>query len=250
MSGLLDVQRRVQRALTDGADTLEDLAPDAARRLAIHRTTIEAGLALTLTNAFPTVRRVIGAQAFAMLAAAFIAARPPRHPLLSTYGAGFPAFVAAQPVAASLPYLHDVARLDWARQESYLAATAPALDAAHLDTGNADALGALALRLHPAARVITSPFPVHHIWKVNQPDVATEDIPTLDMSIAEHVIVTRPHGEVITRPISLADATFVRAAMTGATLSAAVEAAFAVSHDFDVKTALAGHFANGTFQAF
>lgn len=249
MSELLDLQRRFQRALNDDAGALEGLVPDAARRIAIHKATVEAGLTQTLANAFPAVRRVIGAPTFGMIAADFTAATPPRHPVLATYGAGFPAFIAAQPIGASLPYLHDLARLEWARQESFLAPVAPVLDASTLDTADADALSALTLRVHPAARVITSPFPVYRIWRLNQPEVDTKDIPTVDMSVAEHVIVTRPADEVITRPISFADATLVRAVMTGAALGGAVEAAFAITHSFDVMNALAAHFAQGTFAA-
>ena len=95
--------------------------------------------------------------------------------------------------------------------------------------------------------MITSPFPVHTIWRLNQADVDDKDIPALDMKVAEHVIVTRPHGEVVTRAISLADAALVTAVMGGASWAQRVEGAFAVAPDFDVTQVLAGHFANGTF---
>jgi hypothetical protein len=246
MNDLLSLQRRFARALNDD-DTLSDMAPDAARRLAIHKTTIEAGLGQILTNVFPVLRRVVGAPTFAVLISDFIADAPPRHPVLSGYGRGFPAFIAMQPIAASLPYLQDLARVEWARQESYLAADAPILDTGRLDTENADTLSLLQLRLHPATRVISSPFPVHRIWRLNQPDVDEKDIPAVDMTANEHVIVTRPENEVVTRAVSLADATLVRAVAGGASLGAAVDAAFARAPDFDVMQALAGHFAAGTF---
>lgn len=249
MSGLLSLQQRFYRALRNGPEELTAIVPDAARRLSVHKTTIEMGLSLTLANAFPVVRRVVGAPTFAMLAVDFIAAMPPRHPLLSTYGKGFPAFVAKQPIGATLAYLHDLARLEWARQEAYLAADAMPLDATQLDTGDADSLSALHLNVHPATRIITSPFPIHRIWRVNQADVATDDIPVVDMTEAEHVAVTRQRDEVVTRAISLADATLVRTLARGEPLNGAIEAAFAVSKDFDVATALARHFANGTFAA-
>lgn len=247
MSGLLSLQQRFYRALTKTPDELTEIVPDATRRLSVHKTTIEMGLSLTLANAFPVVRRVVGAPTFAILAVDFIAATPPRHPLLSTYGKDFPAFVAKQPIGATLGYLHDLARLEWARQEAYLAADAAQLDATQLDTSNADTLSALHLRLHPATRIITSPFPIHRIWRVNQADVATDDIPVVDMTVAEHVAVTRPRGEVVTRAITLADATLVRTLAQGEPLNSAIEAAFAISTDFDVAATLAGHFANGTF---
>ncbi|MGE3474290.1 MAG: putative DNA-binding domain-containing protein [Rhodospirillaceae bacterium] len=246
---LLELQRRFQRALRGDTDAMEDLAPDAARRLAVHRTTIETGLVQTLLNAFPVLARIVGAPTFMSLSLGYIADTPPRHPVLSTYGRGFPAYAAAQPIAASLPYLHDIARLEWARQEAYFAGDARLLDAGALDTDDAETVSALQLRVHPAVRVISSPFPIHSIWRVNQADVETKDIPAIDMRLAEHVIVTRPAHEIVTRPISLADATLVRAVMGGAHLGAAVESAFALAADFDVTQALARHFANGTFRA-
>ncbi len=246
---LLELQRRFQQALNGDTAAIEALAPDAARRLAIHKVTIDTGLGQALLNAFPVLARIVGAPAFTSLSSGYIADSPPRRPLLSVYGRDFPAHVAAQPIAASLPYLHDIARLEWARQEAYLAEDAPPLDAGALDTNDAEALSALQLRVHPAVRVISSPFPIHRIWRVNQADVPTKDIPAVDMNVAEHVIVTRPAHEVVTRPISLADATLVRTVAGGACLGAAVEAAFGLGADFDVTQALAGHFANGTFRA-
>lgn len=246
---LLDLQRRIQQALNGDASALAALGPDAVHGLAIHRTTIEVGLAQTLLNAFPAVARIVGAPTFRNLSAGYISHSPPRHPVLSTYGKDFAAYLAAQPIAASLPYLHDVARLEWARQEALLADDAPLLDAETLDTGNAETLSTLQLRVHPSTRVISSPFPVHRVWRINQSDVETKDIPAVDMKTAEHVIVTRPANDVVTRPISLADATLVRAVAGGASLGAAVESAFALAADFDVTQALAGHFANGTFRA-
>ena len=247
MSDLVDLQRRFLRALKEDAGALDGVVVDAARRLAVHKTTIEGGLFNTLANGFPALRRVVGGPVFVSLVSEFVATAPPRHPVLSTYGRGFPAFVATQPIAASLPYLQDLARVEWARQDSYLAADAALLDPGRLNTADPDGLSRLALRLHPATRVITSPFPVHTIWSLNQADVDDKDIPTVDMTVAEHVIVTRPHGEVVTRAISLADAALVKAVLGGASLGAAVEGAFAVAPDFNVTQALAGHFANGTF---
>ncbi len=249
MTDLLSLQREFHRALRKDAAALTGIVPDAERRLSIHRTTVEMGLSVTLANAFPIVRRVVGAPTFAMLATDFIAATPPRHPLLSTYGKDFPTFAAKQPIGATLAYLHDLARLEWARQEAFLAADAAPLDAKQLDTGDAEALSSLRLRLHPATRIVTSPFPIHRIWRMNQPDVATDDIPVIDMTIAEHVAVTRPQGEIVTRAIGLADATMIRTLAQGESLNSAIEAAFAVSAEFDVATTLAGHFANGTFTA-
>lgn len=248
MSGLLALQRRFAAALGQNpAAAADDLAPDAARGIAVHRGTIAAGLSLAVTRVFPVTRRIVGAAAFADLAADFAARHPPRAPVLSAYGADFPAFLAALPALAALPYLPDTARLEWLRQEAYMAADAPLLDARALDTGDPEAVSALRLAPHPATRIAGSPFPIHRIWRVNQPDVA--DVPPVDMSVAEHAAITRPGMEVLTRAIAPADAALVRALAAGETLGDAAAAALAVDGGFDLTAALAAHFAHGTFRA-
>lgn len=253
MTSLLDFQRAFHEALRGDAGALADMAarltPGTAPRLSIHRATIAVGLEQTLLNAFPVVARIVGVAAFQALSQSYIAAHPPRHPLLALYGKDFPSYVAGQPIASGLPYLPDVARLEWARQDSFLAEDAPLLDAAGLDTSDAQALSALRLRVHPAARLISSPFPIYRIWSVNQPEVEDADIPAIDFNAAEHVVLTRPAGAVVARATSLADATLIEAVSGGATLGDAVEAAFAVAADFDVMHTLAAHFAHGTFRA-
>ena len=247
MSDLLSLQRRLYRALCNDTEALESLGPAAARRLAVHRTTITAGLGQILANVFPTLRRVVGLPTFTTLVSDFVSAALPRHPVLSAYGGDFPAFLAIQPIAHALPYIADLARVEWARQDSFFAANAPTFDLGALTINDINAASTLRLRLHPATRIVGSPFPVHRIWRLNQSDVETKDIPVVDMSVGEHVIVTRPGDEVVTRVISQADAILVQVLGSGACLEAAAAAACASASDFDLMPALAGHFRNGTF---
>lgn len=247
MTDLLSLQRALHSALRGKATVPPTLAANAERGLNVHRTTIESGLAQTITATFPTLRRVVGVPAFSALAKDFVAENPPGHPVLFAYGAAFPAFIASHGVGKDLPYLADLGRVEWARHEAYLADDAPVLDAAALDTNDADAIGRLRFRFHPATRLVSSAFPVYRIWRVNQPDVA--DVPPVDMTIGEHVIVTRPQTTVITRGMTAGDAAMMHALKDGADLGAAVEAASAAETAFDVTAALAGHFANGSFRA-
>src|SRR6266542_3456863 len=67
-----------------------------------------------LATTFPTVQALVGEDFFRMLARAFVGQSPPNQPVLAEYGAGFPAFIAGHDAARDLPYLADIARLDWA----------------------------------------------------------------------------------------------------------------------------------------
>jgi hypothetical protein len=182
------------------------------------------------------------------MAQAYIAAVLPRVPHLSAYGDTFAAFIAGFGPARTSPYLADVARLEWSRAEAYFASDALPLEPTALARITVDDVDDLRLRLHPATRLVRSRFPIARIWHVNQPQNA--DVPTLDMSVAENVLVTRPRHEVIGRQIGAGDAAFVAAVVDGVTLDTASTLALESEPGFDLQAALRAHLINGTFSRF
>lgn len=216
-----------------------------ARRIAVHRNTVQASLTDVLATAFPVVKRIIGEEFFAGFARRFIATQPPRVPQLSEYGRDFPAFIAVAEQLKSLPYLYDVARLEWARGEAYFAADAEPLPVERLGSMPAEALPEAHLVLHPATRLVASQYPIHRIWTVNQADVV--DVPQVDMTVAEAALVLRSGFHVVTRKVTLGDGAFIAALEAGETLSNAADAALAADPVFELQTALAAHLTGGTF---
>lgn len=233
MTALLDIQRRVHAALSGANDGGILRAPEG---LAVHRRNIAGGLAAALAGTFPAVQRILGARRFHDLARAFCEQAPPREPVLSRYGGGFAEFL-GRTTAATLPFLADLARLEWARQESALAADAAPLDAQALDTNDPEAMAGLRFILHPATRLTASPFPVFSLW------VGAE----VDGGDAETVLTTRGSSRLLTRVITPGDAALMDAIGAGKTLAEAAGAALAKMNDFDLAAALAAHFAAGTF---
>lgn len=223
-------------------ETASALLRDGGDDWDVHRNTVRGGLVDTLATAFPVTQRIVGVRAFATLADAFVRAEPPRVPQLSAYGTGFADFIAAGDVGQRLAYLADVARLEWARAESYFAADAPALDPTRLAALTPEEMERAVLRLHPATRLLESAFPIQRIWDVNQSD----DVPAVDMRVAETVLVTRPGLQIVQRKIVPADAVLIKAIAAGATLG---KAAVVVDESFDLQAALAAHFVGATFAA-
>lgn len=212
--------------------------------IGIYRNTVQASLIDVLAAAFPVTQRIVGADFFRTLAGRFVAAAPPRVPQLSLYGGGFAEFIAGEEAGRQLPYLPDTARLEWARGECYFAADAPTLRAARLAALGPDDIERMVLALHPATRLIASPYPIHRIWEVNQP--AVTDVPRVDMNIGQWALVSRRGHHVVTREIVKADAAFLSAIIAGRPLG---EAAAAISDSrFDLRQALQDHFINGTFR--
>ena len=135
MPTLLETQHAMRTWLVDGeraaaAALLADgIPPD---RLDIYRNTFVANATRALRLTYPAVHQLVGDEFFEGAAAAFVARHPPRSACFDHYGEPFAAFLAAFPPAASLGYLADVARLEWAVSRAIHADDVEPLDLARL----------------------------------------------------------------------------------------------------------------------
>ncbi|MEQ9556305.1 MAG: DNA-binding domain-containing protein [Rhodospirillales bacterium] len=183
---------RDDAAVFAGALTaLERPAPDMLAgdpaRFAVYRNNIAMGLREVLTASYPVTNALVGDEFFAETVRAFCASEPPTSPVLAEYGAGLPTFIEGFPPAGSLPYLADVARLEWAWQEAYHAADAdPADITAVARAGDADGLRFV---LHPSVRLVRSEYPVVSIWHAHQGDA--QDFSAIQPE-AERALIVRP----------------------------------------------------------
>lgn len=241
---LLEMQRAFARALLagEGAGALALLAPGrlpAGRRLAVHVNSVLGGLVGTLAAAYPAVHRVLGEEGFRAVATAFARRHPPRAARLSAYGAGFAAFVETSAAAEARPWLPDLARLDWARNEALFAAEARGLapeDLAHLP---AEAVPALRLAAHPAARLVGSPHPVAALR------ARTLGEPPPEGGAA--VLVTRPGRSVQQVSLDAGAAAFLAALLAAESFAEAAATGFAAEPDLALETVFALALRQGAF---
>ncbi|WP_164155508.1 HvfC/BufC N-terminal domain-containing protein [Sandarakinorhabdus rubra] len=161
--------------------------------LHVYRNTVLKGTIDALADNYPTVVMLLGDAMFTTLARAFAARRPPGSPVLAHYGAGFDRWLGRHPVAADLPYLSDVARIDRLHTESHLAADAECLDPASLAEMSADQWSRCRAQLHPATRFDWFALPAPDIWIAHRhPDLA-ELAPDWQ---PQGILLTRPTGGV------------------------------------------------------
>lgn len=187
---------------------------------AIHRSTMERAAIDALEANYPAVACLVGQAWFRSAAAAYATEHPARDARLVVYGEWFPDFLAAAPVADELPYLVDVSRLDRAWTESYIATDAPALTVDAVRTLPPDALGELAIVLHPATRFVSSAFPVFSIWQASRDGHAVGDDLIWEPQATR---VTRPGLSVDSVQIDSASLAFLEACSVGITLAGAVD---------------------------
>ena len=250
MSSLHEIQDGIRRAvIADGGDAAGWIVADgidAADRLRIHHNNTFVTLIDALATVFPVIRRLVGEEFFAFAARAFIRSEPPESGSLIDFGRTFPGFVETFEPAAGLVYLADVARLEWAWHEAYHAAEGEPLAAQALDGVPPHRQGGLCLRLHPSGRIVTSPYPVHRIWEVNQAGCDASQTIDLDDGGA-HLLVIRPNAHVEVRILPVPVFAFLHALDDGRTLTAAGEMARRADPAFDATATLDGLIAGETF---
>ena len=216
MPDLAAFQRDFAAALlADG----QPAAPFRFQAFAVYRNTAARGVVEALRATFSTVDMLVGEEMFTQVALDFRRERPPTGAVLSEYGADFAAFLARQPWTCELPYLADVARLDWLWLQSFLAA-----DATAVPRGFG---GGSRIALHPATRFTWLATPAMTIWQAHRdPWKITELSPDW---VEEGALFTRPGSCV---QAELIDAAFHYLLAACATPSPIADIASAVAMAF------------------
>lgn len=209
---------------------------DPARRFGVYRNNVIVALVDALADTYPVVQSLVGEDFFRATAAEFVRQAPPRTPVLAWYGADFADFLAGFPPAAALPYLPDVARLEWLRVTAWHAADAPALPHENLADLLADAgrLPGTSFLLHPALRVFSSAHPVVSLWAAHQHDDAEAALAAIDLARGEAALLLRPQLEVDIIGIEPGAATFIHCLQAGDTFACAA----GVGGEFDLAATL------------
>lgn len=218
---------------------------DPAARLQIHRNNTIIGLTEALKTTFPVVARLVGERFFGFAAASFIRMAPPAQPCLAEYGTGFPRFLAGFEPAASLPYLPDVARLEWVVNEAYNAPDEAPLAPAAIADLSQELYPRLKLALQASCRFVASSYPIKRIWLANQTDAP--DAGTIDLGAGGvQLLVMRRGFEVALIELDAAEQAFLTALDAGKAIETAHGAALALDPNFDLAAVLARQFARGS----
>ena len=206
-----------------------------ADRFAVYRNNVHASLVDVLADRFPVVQALVGTEFFRAMARAFVRSERPRDASLFRYGGSFPAFVAAFEPARELPYLPDVARVENAWHESWGAADAEPIGLRELSATPPEQLLRSRLGVHPAARLLRSPWPVGSLWLAHQ--AGEPDLAALEWR-PESVLITRPQAEIHVQALAAGAASLAAALLAGTTLEQAYDAAFAEDPALDPGQAL------------
>jgi hypothetical protein len=219
----------------------------ADSRLAIYQRNVLANLHNALAETYPVVRRLVGEPFFREAATRFARDAPSASGDLNMFGAGFAVFLEGYPYARDLPYLPDVARLEWACHECFNGPDPVPFDFSALARVPSERQGEIRFTLHPAVRAIASPHPVMALWEANQPE---RDGTPVRASGPDHVLVRRDGLEVRLRLVEEHEYAFLARLAKGATLEDAIEAADPAHVEALLGEGLARFAADGVIAGF
>jgi hypothetical protein len=215
-------------------------------RLDIYRNTFVRTLTKALRLCFPATERLVGGEFFEGAAQIFIGAHPPRAAWLDQYGGELPDFLRSFPPAISIPYLGDVAALEWTVSGALHAEDAAPLDVAALGAIGAKDQARIRFVAHPSIQLLRLNYPADVIWHAvldaDQAALRSVDLGTGPIDI----LVERRSTGVEVERLDEQAWSFLAKLCAGASIETALDNA----GDLDCAAALAEHLALGRFAAF
>jgi uncharacterized protein len=175
MASLRELQRSFAAALRDPSATCP-VVP--AANLSIYRGNVRHAFRASLEQSFPVIRKRVGDEYFGQLAHHYRERFPSRSGDLHFVGENFAGFLADHLRDGDYAWLSDLARLEWAREESLISPEVPAVGAEVLARFTAEHLEDLVFTFQPSLRLVSSSYPVFSVWSANQ----ELDAPPMDQS--------------------------------------------------------------------
>jgi hypothetical protein len=239
---LENIQRIFGDALADARHdrdlmaTLDVADARTVERIGIYRGNLNAVWQRALGDAYPVVNALVGNEFFHALARAYGRATPSQSGDLNEFGVGFARFLSTFPPAQALPYVVDMARLEWLLHQSHYAADGVGLEPSQIAALSPPQLLASHFLLHPAVVWLSSRFPIASLWLAHQapPDGMLPDT----LQRAETALVVRPRWRARVLRSSSAEVAALASLRRGADMATAIETALASDPDFDGSATL------------
>jgi uncharacterized protein (UPF0276 family) len=170
--------------------------------IAIYRDSMTETLLLALTDIYPVCQQLVGADFFRGMALRYIGQTPSRSPDVSDYGLLFPDFIAQFVPAQQLPYLADVARLEWAWWTTFHhpddLPTTP--DWAGLAKMTELEQSEVIFQLPTPYHLLTSLYPVQKIWQMHHDNTWKNGIHLIEKRI--YLFIWRDNLSVKIEPVT------------------------------------------------
>ncbi len=201
---LIEVQRLMKSSIQPNGDeeAVTRLAPflnsqrgvPGKERISTYASGYLARITEALEEIYEAVKFVLGKEAFTQLAETYASHYHSHDYNLSLAGRHLPEHLTHSSFAEKLPFLSDLAKLEWQISQSFHAFEAPPFDPSPLAGLSAEELESLRFSFQPSVSVVSSRWPVLDIWKARK-----NPIKELNVDLIGHpqdVLVFRKSTEV------------------------------------------------------
>lgn len=218
-------------------DVIEQRGFQAAQRLNIYRNNINATLIESLQNIYPVSCTLVGEDFFRSMAHSYVGANTPETGDLREYGEHLAAYMQSMPALEKLPYMPDIARIDWACHVSFHAQSLPVLTVNKLGEFSPDSYEQLKFKLHPAIIPINSKFPIFDIWEFAVLNDPASVVPNLDAN-GQSILVYRKDNAVKVAHIDLELFTMIDLILKEQTLGTIIASILDLKPDYNLQSGL------------
>ena len=216
-------------------------------RLKVYHNNVVGSLTLALMSGFPLLEKLVGADFLKSLCREYVILNPPRAAWLYAYGESFTHFISNHPQTQNLPYLADVAQMEWLIKSAEHAPDDSPLHQSALAAIPMDHLSDVKLELRDSCHLIKSRYLLLALrnFCLNPENPA----PDLSAVTETHLMIYRPSLEVEIVPLSQDEYEFLENIAAGNNLGDALSQTIENNESFNIGTALQKHLLLGTFKS-
>ena len=176
---------------------------DPVQRLGIYRGNSIFACRNALEQIYPVCLRILGDAYFGQLALEYIDDHPSTQPDLNVYGEAWPQFlqqlISAESAMAALPYLPDLACLEWHYHAAYYADDDTGIDFAGLQQVAPSLQDNICWQGSASLALMQSAYPLFAIWHGNRGDNAVDSV--VGLTEPECLVIYRHDYELLVETI-------------------------------------------------
>ncbi len=216
--------KTLQHAMMDAIQTQVDTSTLVTNQpgFNLYRGSYLAGLMKVLQEIYPVISALVGAVFFKGLSREYIYQNPLVTWDLDYYGQSFASFIQAHVACRSLPYLANVAQLEWACHWALTAPPSIEFDGSILQSYTEEEYDELRFQLSSHLSVLSFEYPVTNIWSQHQKSL----LPDTEIDISgggEQVVVWEKAGAVCLMLISVEEQRVLACLQAGQSLRQVAE---------------------------
>lgn len=212
----------------------------------VYRNNYYISLTEALRSVFVSVDKLVGKGFFDFVAHGYIDAHPSKSGNLHEFGEHFASFIGSLEQAASVPYIRDIARLDWAWHETFHAEDSIPVGVEVLAEFEPEELGTLNFGCVTAMKILKMDYSIFGLWNHCRdiPGFESADELSYDET-TESIMVHRLGLDVVVSLLTQAEAAFIQKLNQGFCLADATESAMNRDMQFQLLDVLQSLFVKG-----